>query len=123
MSDGADTPLAHAGALLALLEQEHEALRGNDPDRLFALCRDKMLRLRRLDILKTSLPRLDAAQRQQLQELVGRCQAQTTANEALLDARSRRTHAALQMRQGVPGRYDTSGRGQYEMQRNFRVTA
>jgi hypothetical protein len=100
---GAETPLGEAGALLALLEQ--------------------MLRLRRLDQLKTVLPRLDAAQRGQLQDLLGRCQQQTAANEALLNVRSRRAQALLQLRHGAPGGYDTSGHGRYEVQRNFRVTA
>lgn len=122
-ADAPDAPLGHAGALLALLEQEHQALQGGDPDRLLALCGEKSLCLRRLDTLRTSLPRLGPAQRERLRDLIGRCQRQTDANEALLNARASRAHSALQVRRGAPGRYDVSGRGQYEVQRNFRITA
>jgi len=117
----AETPLDHAGALLTLLEQEHQALQGGDPDRLLALCRDKMLRLRRLDALRTAV--LDPAQRADLRQLVERCQQQTALNEALLNARLNRSRGALAARRGAPGHYDGSGRGRYEVQRNFRIQA
>ena len=116
-----ETPLEQAGAMLALLEQEHQVLQGGDADRLLALCRDKLLRLRRLDALRHA--RLDPAQRAGLRQLVERCQHQTALNEALLNARLNRGRSALTARRGAPGHYDVSGRGQYEVQRNFRIQA
>ncbi len=121
MTQPVETPLDLAGALLALLEQEHQALQGGDPDRLLALCRDKLLRLRQLDALRGAAlnPSLGAS----LRQLVERCQQQTALNEALLQARFNRSRNALATRRGAPGHYDMSGRGQYEAQRNFRIQA
>jgi flagellar biosynthesis/type III secretory pathway chaperone len=122
MAQPAETALDHAGALLALLEQEHQALQGGDPDRLLALCRDKLLRLRQLDALR-GVALNNPALRTGLRQLVERCQQQTALNEALLQARFNRSRSALAARRGAPGHYDVSGRGQYEVQRNFRIQA
>jgi flagellar biosynthesis/type III secretory pathway chaperone len=105
-----------AERLLGLLDEEQQALRGADPERLARISRDKIPALEQLAVVLGDLKRpgvIPPAQRRQLHELVLRCQRQNRANEALLQLRARRVRGALQSLHGLPAHYDGRGRGAY----------
>ena len=124
----AQAHIADANNLLALLEQEREAVQTADHDRLSLVCREKAQALTRLGGLLAVLKHPAAAavtpeQRAQLQDLLLRCLRETQANDALLEARASRTRRTLQALQGAPANYDGRGRGRYSFSGNLHGAA
>lgn len=120
--------IADAHSLLALLEQEREALQLMDHERLSLICREKAQVLTRLGglliaIRQPSTSSVSAEQRQQLQDVLLRCAQETRANDALLEARSARARRTLQALQGSPANYDGRGRGRYGLSGNLHGAA
>jgi flagellar biosynthesis/type III secretory pathway chaperone len=128
MSADANPHLACAESLLALLEQERQALHGADFDRLLRICREKAQALQQLGSLLTALRGAPVEAvlpglRQQLRELIVRCQQQTRANDALLQVRARRSRGALRVLRGAPEQYDGRGRYRYPVRGILRGSA
>jgi hypothetical protein len=108
-------------SLQGLLEREYALLQSQDAQALHAVSRDKSAQLARLAPLLALLGRPDwrnvlpPAQRDALGELIRDCQRRTQVNDALLGLKSRRTHSALQTRQGNPANYDSLGHCRYRV--------
>jgi len=117
MSTAAETHCVEAERLLALLEEELQALHAVDLDRLTRVCRDKAQALHQLggllSVLRGAAGTIQAELRQRLHYTILHCQRQTRANEALLRVRARRTRGAMQALHGVPVHYDVRGRSGY----------
>lgn len=128
MSGPAQSYEASAERVLALLEQEHQALLSGDMDGLGRVCRDKAQALHQLGGLLAVLRQNDAtalppARRSQLRELILQCQQRTGVNESLLEARASRARRTLQALQPAPAQYDGYGRGRYAVSGSLRGLA
>lgn len=124
----AEAHIADANLLLALLEQERQALHAADHEQLSRVCREKAQALTRfsglLNILKhPAQDNLLPEQRGKLQELLLRCQRESRDNDALLEARAGRARKTLQALQGAPANYDGRGHGRYSFSGSVRGTA
>jgi len=118
MSAAAEAHCVEAERLLALLEEERQALRAADLDRLIRVCREKAQALHQLGglltVLRGAAGTIPPAQRQRLHQAILHCQRQTRANEV----RARRARGAMQALHGMPGHYDARGRGRYPTARS-----